>query len=512
MIEAKQYLGYARGFVGIYDDTLTQIAQVKAQNGYAGIDQHESALSYNKTASLSIIYQPERADLSAQNITEGIGWLHDSIFQKIDIASGALLFEWSAFEHVALSESVVPPNTSEVVGSGFSPELPWDYFHMNSVDENSEGDYIISARHVSALYKINGTTGSIIWRLGGTDSDFDFLPTPAEFNFSSQHDARWLEHNETHSIISLFDNASNGFNRTANASVGMIIALDHSAQPRPSATLLRSFRGPPELPDHSDSQANMQVLNPADWRNSNTFIGWGNVPAVTEHSPSGEIIYQASVEINPNGMMNYRAYKVPKAELSLTPTDAPALYTYANSQGSNSTTVYYMSWNGATNIASWRILAKQSACSEEWKEIGRATKTGFETKHRAAGFWAWGMVEALDEKGRGVKNSTLKGVKTFVPSERLSGVCGDESCEEAQAYTPFGGGDGAQVAQVREGCVATPEQLREESEAVLVAKEEREKEDASGEEGANSESEAGRTRSMSVWVAGLAAVMAVAML
>lgn len=271
MIEAQQNRGYARGYIGVYDDSLTQIHQVKSHNGYAGLDQHECALSYDGRAALAMIYNPERADMSAQNITTGMGWVQNSVIQKMDIETNELLFEWSAYEHVPLTQSLVFPNTTEIVGTGFEAASPWDYFHINSVDENEDGDYLISARHVSALYKLNGNTGDIIWRLGGTDSDFEFLDG---LNFSSQHDARWHESNTTHDIISLFDNASNGFNDTAEHSQGMIIALDHNADP-PTASLISSFPAPEEIPI-SNSQGNLQLLSPREgWQTSNAFINWG---------------------------------------------------------------------------------------------------------------------------------------------------------------------------------------------------------------------------------------------
>jgi hypothetical protein len=497
MLEAQQYLGYARGFLGIYDESLTMVKQVKTQNGYAGLDQHESALAYNGTASLSMIYNTERADLSAFNITTGIGWLQNCILQKLDVDTNELLFEWSAFEHVGLDEAMVQPNTTEVVGTGLSATSPWDYFHVNSMDENADGDYLISARHTNTLYKLSGDTGEILWRLGGVRSDFDFLDG---LNFSSQHDARWHEYNSTHDIISLFDNASNGFNRTANISQGMIIALNHDADP-PTASLLTGFPAPSDIPI-SNSQGNMQLLTPgANWTSSNTFINWGNVPVVTEHDPAGAIIFQAYVEIDPNGMMNYRAYKVPTANLTLTPTDAPALYTYARTDSSN--TVFYMSWNGATEVARWRILAR-SACDDDWRELDTVDKDGFETIYRAEEFAEFGMVEALSENGTAIKNSTIKGVRTFVPSALLAESCGDDGCEETEEYNVPDEEQQARLAEevprTREACPATPEQLEGEREELEAARQDRE--DSEGEEDA-----AGRTRGVVSWVVVAAAVV-----
>lgn len=57
-----------------------------------------------------------------------------------------------------------------------------DLSHINSVDKDTDGDFLISARHVSTIYKIAGLTspsglapGEIIWRLGGKRSSFPIM-------------------------------------------------------------------------------------------------------------------------------------------------------------------------------------------------------------------------------------------------------------------------------------------------------------------------------------------------
>jgi hypothetical protein len=428
--------------MNIFDRTLSPIKQIRAQYGIANLDQHETMISPDGTAAFVISYNPEVYDLSAQDITTGQGWIQNSIFQRIDVDTGDLTFSWSPIEHVDLSEGFVLPNSTEVVGSGLSPESPWDYFHLNSIEENPEdGHYMLSARHVNTVFKIDGETGEIIWRLGGSLSDFEF---EEGLNFSSQHDARFMSSNASAEIISLFDNASNGFQRTADRSTGMILLLDHNANP-PSVRLLKSFPSPDDAP-LSNSQGNMQVLNRDDWDNSHVFIGWGNNPYITEHDASGRIIFQANVEASDGNTspMNYRAYKF---NFTSDPIDAPALYTYARTDDSN--TVYSMSWNGATEVRRWRIYGK-SDCDDDWSLIDVVDKSGFETMYRADGFQEYGLVEAVDGEGRGLRNSSAKGSRTFVPSSFMVGSCDQDGCREADEYVAAE--DDVDVAQSREAC------------------------------------------------------------
>ena len=103
--------------------------------------------------------------------------------------SGRLLWEWRSLDHVGITETV-----SDQLGS------PFDYFHINGIEVDVEGNLLVSARNTSALYKIARRTGKVLWRLGGKRSDFS-MGKGTRFGF--QHDARLHEGGRT---ISLFDN------------------------------------------------------------------------------------------------------------------------------------------------------------------------------------------------------------------------------------------------------------------------------------------------------------------
>lgn len=430
-----QYNGYSRGQSFILDTNLRTVRTVTSQNALAGLDQHEFNIIGD--SALATIYYPERFDLSAFNITSGQGWIQDGVFQDTNLTTGDLTFEWRAIEHVALSESYVLPNQSEVAGTGFSPASPWDYFHINSVDKNQDGDYLISARHTSTLYKINGQDGSIIWRCGGKLSDFELLNG---LNWSYQHNARWISYNSSSDIISLFDNASNGFNQSAEHSAGYIIHIDHTATP-PSVQLLKSWQAPADLPI-SSSQGNLQVLNSSDWANSNVWIGWGSQPTVTEYDPDGNLIYRAYNLAD--GKMNYRSYKF---NVTITPFDSPALFMY--SEAPNYPTTFHMSWNGATEVRRWRVYGR-AACDDGWTLLDEIDKVDFETNYTAQAYQEFGMVEAVGVDGTGLRNSSNRGVEVFVPSGSLG--CTDQGCNIANAYVvPTGQ---VAVAETRSGCPA----------------------------------------------------------
>ena len=148
-------LGPYGGEFVIFDPTYHEIARVRAGNGRHG-DLHEFLLTPKGTA-LITIYNEVTADLTAiGGATDGR--LVTGIVQEVDVESGEVIFEWRSREHVALDESFMTQVT---------PAGNVDYFHLNSIAFDRDGHLLISARHTSAVYKINRRTGKVIWRLGG---------------------------------------------------------------------------------------------------------------------------------------------------------------------------------------------------------------------------------------------------------------------------------------------------------------------------------------------------------
>jgi hypothetical protein len=101
---------------------------------------------------------------------------------------------------------------------------------------------MLSTRHSDTIYKISKDDGSILWRLyglGGERSDFDM----GNLNFSRQHDARFREHNGTHTIISFLDNATGADPQPASSewTRGLLVALDENAM---TASIISSYDHP----------------------------------------------------------------------------------------------------------------------------------------------------------------------------------------------------------------------------------------------------------------------------
>jgi hypothetical protein len=228
------------------------------------------------------------------------------------------------------------------------------------------------------VYKIDRDTGDVAWRLGGKRSDFELGPG---VRFSWQHDARWRQDG----TLSLFDNqAASPELVEADQSRGMVIDLDEQAG---RATLVRQFTHPAGL--LAPSQGNLQNLP-----TGHVLVGWGSEPHFSEYDEEGRLVFDARFYAT---AQSYRAFL---GQWRGMPTDTPAVV--AREEGGG--TRVYVSWNGATQVRSWRVLASGSEGAEP-AELTTAPRDGFETSIPAEGGGPWFQVEALDAQGRVIGTS-----------------------------------------------------------------------------------------------------------
>jgi hypothetical protein len=334
--------GFGLGEDVIADDTYTDIAHVRAGNGLQA-DLHELQLTPQGTA-LITAYRPVLCDLSSIGGL-AYGGVVDGTLQEIDVRTGLVMYEWTSLDHVALEDSYEPA-LSLTTGTA----VPFDYFHINSVSLDRDGSLLVSSRNTWALYELDASTGRIIWRLGGKHSSFKMGPGTG---VAWQHDARELPDGS----ISIFDN---GAAPAAHPqSRGVVISLDQAAR---TATLVTRLTHTPPLV--AESQGNVQELAGGDW-----FVGWGAEPYFSEYSPGGQLLFDAHL---PDGSESYRDFRFPWTG---TPTQPP-VFAFQPGAGSAPATVY-ASWNGATLVTAWRLLAGAGATS--LATVAQVARSGFET-------------------------------------------------------------------------------------------------------------------------------------
>jgi hypothetical protein len=345
-------VGFGEGEDVIYDDAYHQIATVRAGNGYRA-DLHEILLTPQGTAWIDA-FDPIHMNLaSVHGSPHGI--LLDSVIEEVDIRTGLVMWEWHALGHIPLGDSL------NHVSSG---EYPWDYVHINSISPDPEGqaggagsgqpgDVLLSSRNTWTLYDVNVHTGGYNWLFGdGRHSSFKLGPG---VRFYWQHDAQF----QPGGLVSLFDNASDPPEQRESS--GLLLRPDIGAR---TVTLVKRFVNPAKTLLAS-SQGNTLSLPGGDW-----LLGYGGLPNFTEFDSSGRVLLDGTLGKN---VQDFRTYLSP---WSAQPTTAPAIAVQAGAGGSGTATVE-ASWNGATAVASWQVLAGTSA--ESLVPVLTVPRSGFQT-------------------------------------------------------------------------------------------------------------------------------------
>jgi hypothetical protein len=330
-------VGFGEGEDVVYDSSYKQIATIRAGNGYKA-DLHEVRITSQGTAWIDE-FDPIHMNLSSVHGAKN-GILTDGVVQEIDVKTGLVMWEWHALGHVPLTDSTLTPSNST---------YPWDYIHVNSIDPGNFKDVLLSSRNMCALYDVDIKTGAFNWQLGGKHSTFK-LGAGAKTYF--QHDAEW----QPGGVISVFDNGASP--PKEKQSRGVLLKPNFANK---TVTLTKAFTNP----THkllAVAQGNMLGLPGGNW-----LMGYGNYPNFTEYSSSGEVLLDGTLG---KGVQNFRTYLSP---WSGHPTAPPSIVATRSGAG----VTVHTSWNGATEVASWQLLAGESPTA--LSPVLTAPKSGFET-------------------------------------------------------------------------------------------------------------------------------------
>ena len=119
--------GYGHGHGLLFDQSYRTYKTVEAGNGRTSTDLHEFNVLHDGKSAILTIFEQVQFDLSSYGVQGGMGWVVQGMFQEIDIATGAVLFEWNALDHVSPDNSYSQLNSTDVSGNGLTYQTAWDY-------------------------------------------------------------------------------------------------------------------------------------------------------------------------------------------------------------------------------------------------------------------------------------------------------------------------------------------------------------------------------------------------
>ncbi|KAI1804013.1 ASST-domain-containing protein [Daldinia bambusicola] len=349
--------GHGAGTIIMLDSTYSLFKEVRAAYGLDA-DLHDFRITPSGTALITVYHVIQR-DLSEVGKNH-VGPVWDCVIQEVDLETGLAVFQWEASDHWNLADSY------REIGDEGEGDRAYDYFHMNSIDKDARGNYLTSSRYMHSLTYINGTTGEVIWILGGKRNMFKDLSDGTATNFAYQHDARWSGKD----IITIFDNGGDGGHRDAAATRGLKLKIDEKAM---TASVVTEYFNPHDI--HALSQGSFQSLP-----NGNVLLGYGYSAAFTEFASNGDVL--CDTHFGPEsrfGTGEVQSYRVYKYEWHGMPKTNPASAIRRNGKRSGS---FYVSWNGATEVSQWFLQGSDDLNSTDggWKELNRTDRLGFETE------------------------------------------------------------------------------------------------------------------------------------
>jgi hypothetical protein len=367
-------VGFGQGEDVIANTAYQRVGAVHAGNGYHA-DLHEFRLTPEGTAWIDM-FDPIELNLSHYGgLSDGV--ITDSVIQEIDVKTGLVMWEWHALGHIPISESHNPaPKAS----------YPWDYVHINSISPGLEGaqgggadqpgNLLLSSRNTWTLYDIEERSGAIRWRLGGEHSSFKLGPGTRTY---WQHDAEWQPGGE----ISVFDNGADP--AMEKQSRGLV--LDPNLQAH-TVTLAKQFTNPTRTL-LATSQGDMLTLPGGNW-----LMGYGGLPNFTEYDAAGHVLLDGTLG---KSVQDFRTYLYPWSG------QAPGVPAVRATPGSGGTISVSVSWNGASEVASWRVLA--GASPSALAVAATVAKAGFQTTIAAPGAGPYVQVQALGAAGNVLASS-----------------------------------------------------------------------------------------------------------
>ncbi|HXJ22949.1 MAG TPA: arylsulfotransferase family protein [Polyangia bacterium] len=317
--------GEGQGVNYVLDSSYHQIAVVAAGNGYQA-DLHEFRITPRGTAFITI-YNHIPYDLSSVGGPQS-GIVIDGVAQEVDVKTGKVVWEWHSIDHVPLSESQAAPPAPTATTT------PYDYFHINAINWDEDGNIIIDARNTWTAYKVDYRTKEIVWRQGGKSSTFPLTTGDGGTQTAWQHDPEPVDRH----TIRIFDNEA----APSVLPYSRVVWIERDLHSKTSK-VVKQIIHPDKI--QAGSQGNSQALD-----HDHTFVGWGATGRFSEFDRDGNLLFDAAVP--PNAAWDtYRAYRF---EWHGTPDTKPTATATATGEGS--ITVHAI-WNGATDVARWIVVA-----------------------------------------------------------------------------------------------------------------------------------------------------------
>ena len=187
------------GYVVIADEELRELNRVGmlAHAGFQdvsqGMDSHDFLLLGENHYIALAYFRRTVSNVPASAGTGGAGFVDVNVLQEVK--NGQVVWQWESNDYPEFY-------TTSIEGNSYSNmSKAQDYMHINAmVVDEADGNLLVSMRNCDQVIKVSRTTGDVMWRLGGVNSDFPMTP---DMLFLRQHHLTFAD--DGHTLL-LLDN------------------------------------------------------------------------------------------------------------------------------------------------------------------------------------------------------------------------------------------------------------------------------------------------------------------
>jgi hypothetical protein len=220
----------------------------------------------------------------------------DHVIEEIDPSTDQVVWSWDTADHISIDEMDPQWYGQYIAGAA----APYDVFHWNSIDTTPDG-YLLSFRHLDAVYEIDAGTGAIEWKLGGSTTPQSLaVQNDPVFaggsHLGGQHDARLT----ADGTVTVYDDGT-GLGRSPRGAEYSIDTTDRTA------TLVSSMTDP-NVPS-AFCCGDARKLGPYDW-----VFGWGGDPNGTG---SENVAGLRAFSLNFPGLLMYRVEPLTRQQVTI---------------------------------------------------------------------------------------------------------------------------------------------------------------------------------------------------
>ena len=362
-----------------WEGTLTKTGQITSGADYVVDDTYKRVAKLTGTAPWTValhemvisgtnawVVVTRNVDGASHGGPKG-STLVDTAVAEYDLKTGQQIYLWDPLAHVPLRDSYQGPLSDGL----------WDPYHVNSINLTGNGTFLVSMRNTSAAYMIDQATSNTEWTLGGKHSTFTFGKNAA---FQFQHDV------QLHSgdVVSMFDDHcclqkpnGNFVVPKRSSTRGLVLKLDLTKH---TASLVQQY--------YRGKNFYAAFLGDTDLLSGGrAVVGWGSQPFFSEYGRTGKQLLDVQW---PSPDQSYRVYV---EHWKATPFYPPS--GGVKKHGGSATV--YASWDGATEVKKWVVLAGTSR--KHLSKVASARFNGFETAIKLSTSFKKYEVQALDSKG-----------------------------------------------------------------------------------------------------------------